>query len=120
MNHKPLHITCSAFKLQRTYDKVQLILEEFNSPSEPAIPSTQKGRVTICPSQHFPPILKHKEHLGQYLPSMASISSLPISKAQAARKCYAHFPITVTHLDMCFEKLHFPPSRGLPLVLTGG
>lgn len=60
MNHKPLHITCSAFKLQRTYDKVQLILEEFNSPSEPAIPSTQKGRVTICPSQHFPPILTHQ------------------------------------------------------------
>ena len=53
MNHKPLHITCSAFKLQRTYDKVQLILEEFNSPSEPAIPSTQKGRgyalLRICP-----------------------------------------------------------------------
>ena len=60
MNHKPLHITCSAFKLQRIHDKVQLILEEFNSPSEPAIPSTQKGWVKIYPRQHFPPILTHQ------------------------------------------------------------
>lgn len=39
---------------------MQPILEEFNSPSEPAVPSTQKGQVRICPSQHFSPGLVHQ------------------------------------------------------------
>ena len=92
MNHKPLHITCSAFKLQRTYDKVQFILEEFNSPSESAIQSTQKGRVRICSSQHFPPILTHQGGAWSVFPKNGQYLLLTDQQSPSSSEMLCPFP----------------------------
>lgn len=117
MNHKTVHIIYCVTS-QETKDTGQkCTLSQENST--PPLNLLHKGPKKAERGYALPSTSHLGEHQGEPWAAPPERRLLTDQQRPGSQEMLCPSPVTATHPDMRLEKLHFPPSRGLPLAATG-